>query len=147
MPIIDISREEISRTEEETSLIEEKSAGWEGFFSSLCARLFFLLLIVFDALWFSYHLCKISVCLVFHVCFLGRSVVLQKKLAKGWISLKRAVICALALFIALFSPAFGIMIGCTYFLMYDRKGIEEVVPSSLQEQFKELFAANAREQG
>ena len=57
----------------------------------------------------------------------------------AWVSLRRSLVCGVSLFIALFSPAFGIMIACTYFLMYDKSGIEEVVPSSLQSQFKEFF--------
>lgn len=146
MPIIDISQEgTVQRGTVTMHQEHQKNSSWEGFFSSLCARLFFVLLLGFDLLWFSYNVCKIAVCLLFHLCFLGHSTILQKKLSKGWISLKRAVICALALFVALFSPAFGIMIGCTYFLMYDKKGIEEVVPASLREQFKELFAQNAQE--
>jgi len=31
------------------------------------------------------------------------------------------------------------MIACTYFMMYDKKGIQEVVPRSLQEQFQEFL--------
>jgi hypothetical protein len=58
---------------------------------------------------------------------------------KAWVSLRRSLVCGVSLFIALFNPAFGIMIACTYFLMYDKSGIEEVVPSSLQSQFKEFF--------
>jgi hypothetical protein len=45
----------------------------------------------------------------------------------------------LALLIALLSTGFGIMIACTYFVMYDKEGIDEVVPSSLREHFKEFF--------
>ena len=57
----------------------------------------------------------------------------------AWVSLRRSLVCGVSLLIALFSPAFGIMIACTYFLMYDKSGIEEVVPSSLQSQFKEFL--------
>ncbi len=129
MPIIDISQDDAIEQGVESSDKEGKTSSWEIFFSSLCARLFFSLLIAFDTLWFAYILCKIAIYLILHVCFLSRSLVLQQKLVVGWISLKRSIICALALVVALFSPAFGIMIGCTYFLMYDKKGIEEVVPS------------------
>jgi len=31
------------------------------------------------------------------------------------------------------------MVACTYFLMYDKKGIDEVVPGPIRAQFKELF--------
>lgn len=157
MPIIDILKEEEKKgnaqggifpvggfAEDPLSLVSENEKppfSWEPFFSSLCARLFFLLLIVFDALWFSYIVFKMSIYSLLQLGFMGSSKDLQIRLAKNWISLKRSLICALSLFVALFSPAFGIMIGCTYFLMYDKKGIEEVVPASLRSQFKELFAS------
>ncbi len=140
MAIIDIIK-----TEQERSVVEEdlvkSSFSWETMFSSLCARFFFLVLIVFDAFWFCYLICKMGLYSVLYLGFLGSSSALQAKLRKNWVSIKRSLICALALAVALFSPAFGVMIGCTYFLMYDKKGIEEVVPSSLRSQFKELFAA------
>ena len=66
------------------------------------------------------------------------------KLSKSWISLKRSFICGIALVLALLSPALGIMIACTYFLMYDKSGVEEVVPSALREQFKDLFAQGSQ---
>jgi hypothetical protein len=135
MPIIDVLKKEEPK-------IEKSTFSWEPFFSSVCARFFFLVLMVFDGLWFFYLLFKLSFYGFIHLCLLASSPSIQEKLALNWISLKRSLICALSLFIALFSPAFGIMVGCTYFLMYDKKGIEEVVPSSLREQFKDLFAAN-----
>ncbi len=143
MAIIDIIK-----TEKEASIVEgtlengeEKAFSWETLFSSLCARFFFLVLIVFDAFWFCYLICKVGIYSVLHLAFLGSSTTLQGKLVKNWVSIKRSLICALSLVVALFSPAFGVMIGCTYFLMYDKKGIEEVVPASLRAQFKELFSA------
>ena len=62
--------------------------------------------------------------------------------ANAILTLKRSLVCGISLLVALFSPAFGIMIACTYFLMYDRGGIEEVVPTSLQNQFKEFINKN-----
>ena len=58
---------------------------------------------------------------------------------KQWIALRRAAVCGVALTVTLFSPALGIMIACTYFLMYDKTGIQEVVPTSLQQQFEEFL--------
>lgn len=145
MPIIDILKE--GKLEQEPVAVLEnakKAFSWEPFFSCVCARLFFLLLIAFDALWFSYLLFKMGVYSILQLGYLGSSNALQAKLSKNWISLKRSLICALSLCVALFSPAFGIMIGCTYFLMYDKKGIEEVVPSSLRTQFKDLFAVSVQ---
>lgn len=148
MPIIDISEDKkmIDSQEGMGEKTEEVSAfSWESFFSSFAARLFFLLLLAFDALWFCYLVSKMVVYSLFQLCFLGASSTLQNKCIKNWVSIKRSLICALSLIVALFSPAFGIMIGCTYFLMYDKKGIEEVVPTSLRSQFKDLFATNAQD--
>src|SRR5579872_711657 len=99
-------------------------------FSCVAARIFFILLFVADLFWALYSTtgflisgaltllsaCKISA--TKHVCM------------KFWISIKRSLVCGLSLIIAFFSPAFGIMVACTYFLMYDKAGLEEVVPSS-----------------
>ena len=42
-------------------------------------------------------------------------------------------ILGFSLIVAIVSPALGTMFACTYFLMYDKKGIDEVVPSILQD--------------
>ncbi len=70
---------------------------------------------------------------------LGRNAYFTKMRKKAWLSIKRSLACGLALLAAIFSPAFGIMIACTYFLMYDKSGIEEIVPVSLQDQFRDFF--------
>jgi hypothetical protein len=57
----------------------------------------------------------------------------------SWLSLKRALVCGLSLFISLFSTGLGVMIACTYFVMYDKEGIEKCVPSSLQNHFQDFF--------
>lgn len=111
----------------------------DRFFSSLTARLFFLLLLVADLLWFCYAV-GVLICSSALLCAtLFKSSLLKKIQAKMWLTIKRALVCAISLLITLFSPAFGIMVACTYFLMYDKAGIEEVVPTSLQAQFKEFF--------
>lgn len=124
----------------EQKTVEGEPSSWESIFSSCCARIFFVLLFLLDILWFVLLLVKVGIYSILQISFLGTSSSLYKKLGKCWVSIKRSLICALALLVALFSPAFGIMIGCTYFLMYDKKGVEEVVPSSIREQFKDLFA-------
>ncbi len=112
----------------------------DALLSFLCVRLFFLVLFFCTVVWFAYTLCKISVCLALKLCTWGFSDSLNLKLIKSWLSLKRSFICGIALLLAMLSPALGIMIACTYFLMYDKSGVEEVVPASLREQFKDLFA-------
>jgi hypothetical protein len=108
--------------------------------SSLCARLFFFVLFLFDVLWFAFSTVRIAIFALLHLLCFCRMSLFKDKSIKAWLSIKRSIICGLSLIVALFNPAFGIMIACTYFLMYDKKGIEEVVPSSLKEQFKDLFS-------
>lgn len=110
-------------------------------FSAITARFFFLLLLVADLLWATYSLIVFGLVAVSSLISGGKVSSLRALCARRWLALKRSLICAVALGITLFSPSFGIMIACTYFLMYDKSGIEEVVPSSLQDQFKEFFKA------
>jgi predicted small integral membrane protein len=110
-----------------------------SFFSSLSARLFFLLLLIGDVLCLCYALALLCFSLIGSLITLSRLALFSELRANAILTIKRALVCGLSLFVALFSPAFGIMIACTYFLMYDARGIEEVVPSSLQTQFKEFL--------
>jgi hypothetical protein len=64
---------------------------------------------------------------------------LKTSLDRSFLNLKRAIVSAIALLIAIFSPALGIMFSCMYFLMYDKNGVDEVVPASLRDQFRLLF--------
>ncbi len=111
----------------------------DRFFSSLTARLLFLLLFVADILWGLWALCMFTLFTALSFVTLFRITRFRAPLRKHWITLKRSSVCGVALFISLFSPALGIMIACTYFLMYDKNGIQEVVPTSLQDQFQEFM--------
>jgi hypothetical protein len=108
---------------------EEKSS----LFSTIVTRFFFLLLLVADLLWLAYSCLILVVLLPF---------ALKKRgiCKKAQLSLQRSSACGISLFVGLFSPPFGIMVACTYFLMYDKAGMEEVVPAPLQAQFKNIFA-------
>lgn len=108
-------------------------------FSTLVARLFFFLLFIADVAWLLYSLAFFSLSALGMLITYFKIPFFRDTAESFWLSLKRSSVCALSLFLTLFSPAFGIMVACTYFLMYDRDGIEEVVPASLQEQFKEFF--------
>jgi len=108
-------------------------------FSALAARFFFFLLLIADILWGVYALCSLVVKIVLCIVTFGQVAFLKKTLAKSFLSLKRSIVCSIALTIAIFSPALGIMFSCMYFLMYDKTGVDEVVPASLRDQFKELF--------
>jgi len=133
---IQVEKESISCEEVENDIpVQKKST----FFSSLSARVFFFLLLIADLLWLGYAviLLILSSLGTLVTCSKIKAVIDVK--ARAFLTLKRSLVCSISLLVALFSPAFGIMIACTYFLMYDRGGIEEVVPSSLQNQFREFM--------
>ena len=118
---------------------ESKATLKDKIFSGAAARLFFLLLVVGDMLWVCYAVLQLLVAAIGWSVTGGKTPFFKTLCEKAWLTLRRALICGVCLMIALFSPTFGIMIACTYFLMYDKSGIEEVVPASLQEQFKEFL--------
>ena len=107
--------------------------------SMVCIRLFFLVLLVADLFWGAFCLLKMVFCLMLSGCFFYKKEVWENSLSRAWLSLKRSMVCGLSLFVSIFSTGFGIMIACTYFVMYDKDGIQEVVPASLQDHFKQFF--------
>jgi hypothetical protein len=140
MPIYDI----FATKESEPALdgdpeTEALSSGKDRFFSSLTARVLFFLLFIADIGWGIFAFTMVLITGPLNL-LTGRKIELLNHLnRKYWIALKRSGICGVSLFISLFSPALGIMIACTYFLMYDKTGIQEVVPRSLQDQFQEFL--------
>ena len=125
-----------SKETETTSDSEALSTKKDRFFSSLTARLLFFVLFFADLAWAVYSLSLLLMALPIHLITFRKWG--GNFCNKRWVALKRSGICGVSLFIALFSPALGIMIACTYFLMYDKVGIQEVVPRSLQDQFQEF---------
>jgi len=140
MPIYDIfETKEEEPTEQGLPEAEALSSGKDRFFSSLTARVLFFLLFVGDIGWGIFSFLMLLIVGPLNL-LTGRKVGLLQRLSrKYWIALKRSGICGVSLFISLFSPALGIMIACTYFMMYDKTGIQEVVPRSLQDQFQEFL--------
>ena len=118
----------------------EEKAIERHLFSSIAARLFFLMLLFTDLAWGLLNTVLGAFALAGNLClfFKGRS--LKRYGARRWLNIKRSLVCAIALFVALFSPALGTMFACSYFLMYDKQGIDEIVPSVLQDQFKEFLS-------
>ena len=116
-----------------------KESGKSNIFSALAARFFFFLLLIADIIWGAYSLVAVLVKAALHICSLCQINPLKKSLQRSFLSLKRSIVSAIALMIAIFSPALGIMFSCMYFLMYDKTGVDEVVPSSLRDQFRLLF--------
>jgi hypothetical protein len=132
-------KEEFSAEPEMAETVQSRVKARDRFFSSLAARLFFLLLLGGNSLWTCYALIRLIFSLIGRLLTADRASFFKSIGEKAWVSLRRSLVCGVSLFLALFSPAFGIMIACTYFLMYDKSGIEEVIPTSLQSQFKEFF--------
>ncbi|MEX0961491.1 MAG: hypothetical protein WDZ28_01375 [Simkaniaceae bacterium] len=110
----------------------------ERIFSSLAARLFFALLLCADLAWTAYSLVMLLVYFLLSAATGFSSSLLKQKLKRTRLSIKRALVSFVALTVAIFSPALGILFACSYFLMYDKEGIDEVVPASLKDQFKEF---------
>ncbi len=141
MAIYDLfDREQTEKFTETFEHIEQREEkGKSHFFSTLVTRLCFFLLLLADLAWLIYSgamLVCTSVLLLLTGC---KNESLQKHTYKFFLSFRRSAVCGLSLFVGLFSPPFGIMVACTYFLMYDKKGMEEVVPAPLQAQFKDIF--------
>ncbi|MDN3504887.1 MAG: hypothetical protein P0S95_04865 [Rhabdochlamydiaceae bacterium] len=109
------------------------------FLASLATRLLFLLLLAVDALWFVYSVVLFSVKLALNIGTFFSLPLFRGSLSYSWLSIKRSLIGFISLFLALFSPALGFMFACLYFLMYDKNGVEEIVPKSLKDQFKDFF--------
>ncbi len=118
---------------------EKKKPTKDRFFSTLAARVFFLFLFVGDVFWCLFSFTKLVLFSIVSGMTLGKVALIKSLHAGAYLSFKRSLICLLALFVALIAPPLGIMIACSYFLMYDKEGIDEIVPSALREQFKEFF--------
>ncbi|MCI5052580.1 MAG: hypothetical protein MRY21_05530 [Simkaniaceae bacterium] len=116
---------------------EEKSS----LFSAVAARFLFFLLLLADILWGVYSWVMLFVKLTLNMVTFFRVERLRESLDYTWLAVRRSLVCGLALFVALFSPALGIMFSCMYFLMYDSSGIDEIVPESLRDQVKSFFPA------
>src|SRR5689334_23142393 len=70
-------------------------------FSSLATRLFFLLLLLADVLWIGYALIRMGIALI-GIGVSGGKVGYFKTLAeKGWIYVRRSLVCGVSLLIAL----------------------------------------------
>jgi hypothetical protein len=138
------SQDELHRHFSEFTLSQNREeptpASKDRLFSSIAARLFFFILLLADIVWGVYSTILFFLSLSLHLIAGCKLSFLKKKVGRFWLSIKRSFICGISLFVAIFSPALGTMFACTYFLMYDKKGIEEVVPSVLQDQFREFFS-------
>lgn len=108
-------------------------------FSKVSARLFFLMLLIADVFWGLSALAQIIVGSTLWLITAGKSKKVRQFVVKKAIAIRRAFCCLFALTMALFSPALGTMFACSYFLIFDKKGVEEIVPHVLQDQIKEFM--------
>lgn len=108
-------------------------------FATISARLFFFILLISDLIWGIYSLLLFVLTLFPNLLIGFKSAPLKSFFLKRYLNIKRSAISAIALIVALFSPPLGVTIACSYFLMYDKEGIQEIVPSVLQEQFQEFL--------
>ena len=116
---------------------EKKPRG--RFFSAVATRFFFFLLLIADLFWGIWSLALFSIKVVINCSTLFMVRSLRSSLRFSWLCVTRSLVCMVALLVALFSPALGIMFACLYFLMYDKSGVEEIVPPSLRDQFRDFF--------
>lgn len=122
--------------------IQDPSSKKDRFLSAFFARMFFLCLLSADLLWGAVSIALLTVKLSLSMLTAFKFKWLNKSLAKTLLAVKRSIVCSIALTIAIISPALGIMFSCMYFLMYDKKGVEEIVPSSLKSHFKEILPSS-----
>ena len=135
MAIYDI-KQHTQQQEEKHPQQQERVCLKDRIFSTIAARLFFLLLLIGDVAWGALSFAMSALYLACNILTGFKFGFFKHRLKKALLSSRRALICFLALIVAIFSPALGIMFACGYFLMFDKKGIEEVVPASLREQFQ-----------
>lgn len=119
--------------------IKNPSSKKDLFLSAFFARMFFLCLLFVDILWGILSIALLIVKLTLNLLTVFKIKRLTKSLKKTFLAVKRSIICCIALVIAIISPALGIMFSCMYFLMYDKNGVDEIVPSSLKGHFKEIL--------
>lgn len=138
----EVKKETFTETFEHPEPTLQKNESRGHLFSTIVTRFCFLLLLVADTLWIAYNILVLLLATTGLLLSAGKNSFFKRILNKSSLHFRRSVTCGLSLFIGLFSPPFGIMVACTYFLMYDKAGMEEVVPAPLQAQFKDIFKAD-----
>ena len=119
--------------------IQDPTSKKDAFLSAFFARMFFLCLLVVDILWGAFSIVFLTLKVALNILTLFQSKRLIRSLKRSFLAVKRSIVCFIALTIAIISPALGIMFSCMYFLMYDKNGVDEIVPSSLKSHFKEIL--------
>ncbi len=110
---VKLEREKLSFEKEATSSL----------FSKVSARLFFLLLLITNTFWGISSLMQFVFGSVLFLITGGKVKSIKCFVGRKALALKRSFCCFFALLMALFSPALGTMFACSYFLMFDKKGV------------------------
>ncbi len=113
---------------------EELPPSGAKWFSGAVSRCAFLFLLVLDIGWLIVSVIKGCILLCLHGLYKKQAKRLQQVIR----DCRRALVCAAALFLGLFSPAFGILVAWTYFSSYDTPGLHEVLPRGIREQLESL---------
>jgi hypothetical protein len=108
-------------------------------FSLVFIRLFFLLLFFFDLIWFSLSLPYLLFWSLNVLFTLGKIPSFKEEMKRQAIIVRRSLSLLFTLFLSVLNPNLGILVTCTYFLIYDKAGIERVVSSSLRDQCRGFF--------
>lgn len=137
MAVFDIHDYIQSEKAEAAQIFAPRSPKKEKLLSALLARSLFFLLLLADLAWGSFALFKYMLGCTIRLLTLNRKG--RAFCQRQTLTLKRSSVCSLALLASLFSPSVGILFGCTYFMVFDKEGIDEVVPQSLRAQFEEFF--------
>lgn len=114
------------------------------FVSSLLTRGCFFLLWLASAAWIVYSTFFLLLSCIGFCASGGKLLLFRRGVKKFFLMFRRSVISWISLAMGLFCPPFGIMVACTYFLMYDKAGMDEVIPASFQAQVKDIFQQNER---
>jgi predicted PurR-regulated permease PerM len=129
-------------THNRENYIQDPSSKKDRFLSAFFARMFFLCLLAVDLVWGAFSIVFLTAKLSLSLLTAFKCKWLTLSLKKSLLAVKRSIVCSIALTIAIISPALGIMFSCMYFLMYDKKGVDEIVPSSLKSHFKEILPSS-----
>lgn len=134
-----LSERRHSKKIEPISFQEEPcSKGSAGWFSGIVSRVAFLFLLVLDLGWLVFNAVKGLSLFILHILYKKK----RDRIQKALVNCRRALVCAAALFLGLFSPSFGLLVAWTYFSSYDKQGLVEVIPQSIREHIESLSKAS-----
>jgi predicted PurR-regulated permease PerM len=135
MAIHELFPQEDVSIKKETLIFTPKSF---SFSSSLMTRLFSLFLLSICLIWTLFAVTAFCISFMLNTVSAFLVPILKRGIKRRFSNVRRSVLCTFCLMIALVSPSFGMMVGCSYFLMHDKEGIDQVIPRSLRGYFKQF---------